>query len=327
VTSYHDVVRAAYALDCDDDAWVDGLARSASELFGGDVLAYVIRPDAMPDARIGAFSMLGTAFLQQVADGRKAHLELPTEALKSMYGGGPFVGLWSERASHLRENADAVTADFLDFGDEAQRLTGNSDTIGAFCGSASGGCMLCVATTATTLSPRTRWALRRMAVHIEAAFRLRERPHEEPDALLDEKGAILERRVSLEADVESIGHGAREMKEAASRAQNDPEGALSVWRGLIAGRWSLVESKERSGRRTLLLRRNELPESRGDDAVACRAASVAGLVARGHSNKFIAYELGLPISTVASDIRRVLSRLGLSRRGELIRLGPGGAAG
>jgi DNA-binding NarL/FixJ family response regulator len=69
-----------------------------------------------------------------------------------------------------------------------------------------------------------------------------------------------------------------------------------------------------------LLRRNELPETEGDDPVARRISSVAALAARGHSNKLIAYELGVPPSTVASDLRTVLTRLGLSRRTELVRV-------
>jgi DNA-binding CsgD family transcriptional regulator len=325
VSNYHAVARAAYALDRDEETWVHELARCAHELFGSDTMAYVIRPHAAPGMRVGASTTIGTAFATQSASCRASHALLTPEMMTAMYGGGPYASLWSERADALQAEARDGEVEMLEQADSAQRRGGTADTIGVFGGSIGGGCLICVTSHRSTVAPRTRWALQRVAAHVDAAFRLREALDTEPDALLDERGTIVERRVSLDSATDEITRGFCDIRESATLAENDPESAVAVWRGLIAGRWSLIETREGLGRRTLLLRRNEVLDTHGDDEIARRTFSVVTLVCRGHSNKFIAYELGLPISTVASDIRRVLLRLGLSRRGDLIRLGPGAA--
>jgi DNA-binding NarL/FixJ family response regulator len=42
--------------------------------------------------------------------------------------------------------------------------------------------------------------------------------------------------------------------------------------------------------------------------------------ALGHTNKLIAYELGLAVPTVAGHLRRAMDKLGLDSRSELIRV-------
>lgn len=93
--------------------------------------------------------------------------------------------------------------------------------------------------------------------------------------------------------------------------------ATDIWQALIGGRWSVVDSFERDGRRFYVAHPNQpRPQPRG--ALTEREAQVVGAVAMGHSNKAIAYELGLSLSTVATHIRRARTKLAVSSRIELI---------
>jgi DNA-binding CsgD family transcriptional regulator len=48
-----------------------------------------------------------------------------------------------------------------------------------------------------------------------------------------------------------------------------------------------------------------------------RERQIAGWASLGHSNKLIAYELGLPLSTIATHLRRAVRKLGLRKTAEL----------
>ncbi len=98
--------------------------------------------------------------------------------------------------------------------------------------------------------------------------------------------------------------------------RNDWRTTTNVWTGLAEGRWSLVDRFDRDGRRYYLARPN-LPDA-AHDLLAPREAQVAHAAALGHSNKHIAYELGISISTVATHLKSAARKLGVSSRVELI---------
>jgi len=63
-----------------------------------------------------------------------------------------------------------------------------------------------------------------------------------------------------------------------------------------------------------------LPHRRGDDdSLTLRETNVAGLLARGYTNRQIADELNLSIRTVESHRANIMGKLGLSGRAELVR--------
>lgn len=310
MATYGGLVRAAYALELDESEWVANLARELSEALGRDSAAYTIFPDKVGRDRLRALASVG-AWTSVLEDAVAIQAEFPASHFRSLYGPAPFVGLWSSQAREIRRRLGPDESWFE--GLEARmRQTFEHDVIGIYGGNASGGVMLCAPTT-EPLSPRTRWALSRVAAHLAAAFRLRGAGMRDPDALLDAEGRILEGRV--DASPSTLARAAGEYR----LAQQPGVEAIDVWRGLVDGRWSLVRSVRQDGRTHLILRVNEIEDARGDDVATRRATSILALAARGHTNKFIAYELGLPISTVASDLRRSLASLGLTRV-ELARL-------
>jgi DNA-binding NarL/FixJ family response regulator len=109
----------------------------------------------------------------------------------------------------------------------------------------------------------------------------------------------------------ALSHGARAQDRArGSLRRRDSDEALAIWEGLIAGRWSLVDHVDSDGRRYLLAHRNDprAPDVRG---LTLRERQVLGYVAAGHSNKVIAYELGLTQSTVGGHLARARRKLNL----------------
>jgi DNA-binding CsgD family transcriptional regulator len=315
--SYVELVQAAYAFHRDDEAWVDALVNELEALFGASSVAYVVQPEKLGRERVGAIAARGLwapTIEQHVAQ----ISAFSPEFMRLSYAGGPFVDLASERAA--LDSSQTAQGIIDGWKTNAPSMWDGVDIIGVYGGSLAGGCMFCMLVPRGPLASRTRWAMRRVAVHVAAAYRLRQANGRDPDALLDERGRVLEGALGSDVSPESLVGAAETLRRSEDMARSDPESAIAVWQGLFAGRWSLLASVDRGGRRHLVLRRNEIEEARGDRPIARRVASVVALAARGHSNKLIAYELGLPISTVASDLRAALSRLGLSRM-ELVRIG------
>src|SRR5262249_38062404 len=85
-----------------------------------------------------------------------------------------------------------------------------------------------------------------------------------------------------------------------------------------SGEWSLVDHFEASGRRYLLARRND-PQVAQPRALTLRERQVLAYAAVGHSQKFIAFELGLAPSTVAQHLTSGMRKLGVKSRLDLAR--------
>lgn len=89
-----------------------------------------------------------------------------------------------------------------------------------------------------------------------------------------------------------------------------------LWRSVLSGEWTVTERRDENGRATFVARpaeANERPTRRR----AARDEEIGRLVARGWSNKQIAYELGVAPSTVTADLQLLLTRLHLRSRFEL----------
>ena len=106
-----------------------------------------------------------------------------------------------------------------------------------------------------------------------------------------------------------------------------PEEALSMWGGLVSGRWSLVDRFERDGRRFVVARKNA-PDPSMPLALDLRERQVLGHMVQGDSAKLTAYTLGVTSSTVSATRRTVLLKLGVRSVAELgALLGAANAAG
>jgi DNA-binding NarL/FixJ family response regulator len=104
-----------------------------------------------------------------------------------------------------------------------------------------------------------------------------------------------------------------------ARAKTDrtsPDEITEHWRALVGGRWSLLDEFDSDGRRFIVARRNDLAAS--DPNLSERERQVAAYLAAGLSNKEIAYQLGLSVSTVGTHARRIARKLGATGRVTLV---------
>jgi DNA-binding CsgD family transcriptional regulator len=159
--------------------------------------------------------------------------------------------------------------------------------------------------------------LERVAAHLIAAFRIRRdtRPVEAvfaPDgAVLHAEGEATAKTVELSAAARSIGRARGPLRKTS------PEEALSAWRALVDARWSLVDFIDTDGKRFLVARVNDLKTAEASK-LTTRERQIVALIARGHSNKLIGYELGIAEGTVGAHVSSAMRRLGVANRRSLV---------
>jgi DNA-binding CsgD family transcriptional regulator len=177
------------------------------------------------------------------------------------------------------------------------------------------------------LPPRTLHRLGRVTAHLGTALRLRSRASAPagtgdaeveavlgPDGRVHHATSVAREPTSLDA----LSQAVRTVEHARGRLRRtDPDEAVALWQGLVDGRWSLVDHSEADGRRFVLARRNE-PGARDPKALAPRERTVLAFAALGHSNKHIAYVLGMTPSTVAMHLSSAMTKLALRSRSEAI---------
>jgi DNA-binding CsgD family transcriptional regulator len=95
--------------------------------------------------------------------------------------------------------------------------------------------------------------------------------------------------------------------------KREPEEALRRWRALVDARWSLVDQFDSDGRRYVIAKRNEAAGTQPRQ-LSPRERQVLAYASLGHSNKVIAYELGLSASTVRVLLTRASRKLGVKGR-------------
>ena len=99
--------------------------------------------------------------------------------------------------------------------------------------------------------------------------------------------------------------------------RKSPASAVAEWRGLVDARWTLVDEFRENGRRYVVARENR-SEAPDFERLTERELQVVAFASLGHSNKLIAYELGIATSTVGVLVSRAMGKLGLSTRKALV---------
>ncbi len=169
------------------------------------------------------------------------------------------------------------------------------------------------------LTERQIALLERVAVHLSAGRRLRQKENSQlldsAEAVLAPNGKILHACGTAKNKRESL-LGGRERRNEAIKLRRDPEKALAIWRGLVAGRWSLVDHFDTDGKRFLLAIKNT-PKVDARADLSPRERRVCALVAMGHRDKEIAYTLGLSLGSVTAALHRARTKLKVTSRTEL----------
>jgi DNA-binding NarL/FixJ family response regulator len=107
----------------------------------------------------------------------------------------------------------------------------------------------------------------------------------------------------------------RQAHDKATRAT--PQDVIAIWQAVIAGEWSLVAHFDDDAQRCFLARRND-PGALSGSRLSERERQIVAYASLGHSNKLIAYELGLCSSTVAAQLTSAARKLGVSSRKTLL---------
>lgn len=324
------IVEAAYASEPDEQCWLDGIVRAASPYdIGGGVVAYTI--GIAERTQLGSVSKTeraGDEFVSMLAGVIES---FPPDIAGKVFAPTEFVGNSAFRLSRIsrehRSHTVAAVRRALELlpplwvllcGDPRFRSL-------ALCFSREG--------TRKVDAPfphRDARSIGMVGAHLAAALRLRTLVYPpadntsgagETEAVLTPGGDVL-RATGAASSV-----GARASLAAAVRAsetargrmrRSSPDEAIGLWRALVQGRWTVLDSTDGGGKRILLARKNPLHGGNLLDLTADER-DVAWLAAQGHSYKYIGYELGVPLSTVAGRLRRAMHKLRIRTRTELLR--------
>ena len=176
----------------------------------------------------------------------------------------------------------------------------------------------------TDLANITLGAVRSLASDTPGAARPKSSAAPRLAGLMHPEGAVPRVRAPVHSDYEPSSARTRlrdlaRRVDSAAASVDAPESIAytpeQLWRGLMSGQWSLIDSFDTDGRRHLVIR--QTPESAADPrGLTLREWQAARAAATGLSNKHIALTLGLGESTVATHLKRALTKLGLKSRME-----------
>jgi DNA-binding CsgD family transcriptional regulator len=319
------ILETAYSLSRDDERWLAGVAEVARPTLdcGLGVVAYFY------DASTARLKLFGYVRAGASADliefARRVH-EHPawrsSELLRATYRSPTALTYSSDMGKEQWEQMLASTGDWGKNGPRRVLILHAGDPSNL-------GCVLGAPDPRATSSPlRDTASWSRVAVHVAAALRLRRRLAEHKshsdleEAILSPSGAVL--HAEGVAKARSARDALRDATLAVEKARgrlrrSDPDAALNLWRGMLDGRWSLIDRVESDGRRLIVAHRNDV-KTRGLRALTIRERQVASYVALGHSNKLIAYELGLTLGSIGKHLGAALAKLGAKSRLELIQI-------
>ncbi len=317
-----DIVEQAYSLDGDEAAWLNRLAEANARCFddGLGALAWSFR---WQDGEFGMSHIAATGAAAELTEMPIKLAAMGSEQLvsRTLRAFGLAAGTTSERAPQeefeqiMRQCAPEFVADFLAI--QALDFAGCGVLLGL------------PLQAQRRLSEAERASRERLAVHLNAGFRLRRVVSAIPSSSVahaDCTEAVIQGDQVVHATGNAREPDARQrLRQAAlnidrartSAGRNDEQAALEAWQGLVDGRWSLVDQFDADGRRYQLAIKNPVhcPDPR---ALTLRERQVATLVAGGMTNTLVAYTCGIKESTVSGHLARAVKKLGFKTSADLV---------
>jgi DNA-binding CsgD family transcriptional regulator len=317
------LIRAAYAAPADSGEWLQTIARVAAfDERHGFAYTYNSSPESGLEITGAAHGGQPPEVLEWVRLIQEAWSDLDPALVYRIYNSGPLVRLGMRRAGSPGER-EAVASILGRMKAPDTMLLFARDPDG--CGMVVGWSM----SHSELKRGMARESLERAASHLNAARRLRRHlldPSSQElrgtlntaDAILNEHGKLQHARgtAQIKSIHEALARATRQRERSMLRSLDDAS-ALALWQALVRGTWSLVDDFDSDGKRFVLARRND-PHSRELMGLTDRERTVAAFAAMGHSNKAIAYELGLSPATVTVHCQAATRKLGLRSRAELI---------
>lgn len=316
-----DCLAAAYRLDLGDKDYVHNLAEAATPLLdrGFGVLAYTYnaRDERQPVIEEVATS---TGF-------DPSWLPRFYEAVEAAGYAGPPQPTGFEAWRHMTCGQASQVAKMRPFLPMFEILGGSRDAFALNALDASGQGLWLGAPLRSTrkVSVEQVTLFTRLAAHLASAMRLRRTTSgtkPKAAAVLSPSGALL--HAEAEAGVLEARATLREATVAFDQARSkkprsNVDSATRRWRPLVVSRWSLLDDFDSDGRRFVVAVENAPPTRPPRRDLSEREHQVMTQAHLGHTNKVIAYELGLSTSTVRVLLHRAALKLGVSTRDEAIR--------
>jgi DNA-binding CsgD family transcriptional regulator len=313
------LIEAAYDVDASETDWLAGMVRVSDRLFarglGAAIYTYQYREHDPIIGRLQVSEGFDIAWLARYRArmGAAPDLVSPIEWQR-----------WFHQrcgTAHTTPNLDTVIRALPEFG-------GARDVFGINGRDPEGfGVFLAVPQPRPMpLAPQKREIYSRVAAHFASGYRLRRRlagqrsTPDGADAVLARDGALLHAvGVARGNDARSqLTRAARSIARARSRSgRRDHDRATRAWRGLVDGRWTLVDCFDQGDERFVLAKRNGL-QLREGLPLSERERQVLAFAALEHSNKEIAYELGLAAATVRVLMARAARKLGARGREDAV---------
>lgn len=315
-----EIAVSSYAEAKDDRQWLAAVLRAAAPRLdaGLGLMGWTFRPPHfLPEnvVGIGGGEQLVDVCLATTAEMAAASKETLSRAFTAPRT--------FETASELARRTLGVEVEALPGFVAHAHAAGVRDFTGvrAMCPSGAGLCLGAPMPAKAASKRAEREAWRRPAAHLLAGLRLRlagQSPSlDTADAVLAPGGQVLhvanhaiDERRALRRAAEAFDHA------RSQRGRTHPSDALQAFQALVSGRWSLVDLFDSDGRRFLVARRND-PDVPDMGPLSRRQTQIACYTALGHPLKYIAYELGLPVSTVGRDLGATVHKLGLRSSAEL----------
>jgi DNA-binding CsgD family transcriptional regulator len=313
-----EILEACYRVEDDIDGWMKAIGEAVDAHLGYGLGTIAIRYCIAEDLGFQPLAMVPANMpLERVTAIQRAAAVLTPGYVKATFASLPAAMARSAGSAEVRDEATQVFREHFEphgWHDVAV-INGLDPTqhglyLGAFMAKRG------------TMTPvlRTRWS--RIAAHVAAANRLRTQlsasellSADSAEAVLTPSGRIEHASgdAKLPAARDTLADGVRIVDRARGKLRRtDPDLALAEWRALLAARWTLVDHVERDGKRYVLARRNA-PVPSGLDALTARERQALGFAQLGHTNKLIAYEMGISASTVAVLLFRAAKKLGCER--------------
>jgi DNA-binding CsgD family transcriptional regulator len=306
------VIEAAYRLDESESAWLGGLLDASKSCFeaGLGTLAFFYDARRYPMRLWGAQARDASTSVTQGAAATVAGLtdEYLDRVARRLYAGTgsevPGFGAQPvvKRVMHPHGVFDTLNINAYD-----------PSGIGVWVGAPL--------PRVTRLSEHRRDVLTRIGVHMASGLGLRARlAKSRVAAVLTPAGRVehAEGDAKMEVAREALREATIAVEGARGKLRREaPDDAVRMWRARVSARWTLVDRFESDGKRFVVARTNALPLE-SSDRLTAREQQVLALLAQGHSNKLVAYELGIAASTVRVLAARATEKLGADSTSDAI---------
>lgn len=329
MSDWIEVVEAGYDLSAPDKAWLERLLDTAAPLMdrgvGVNAQVFTVTPtrfqlQEVSVRGVGTPEML-RAFLNSA----------PPSIIDAVYRRGAPVGSLSEwlfPSVPLAQRGGVLDESERHF---VQNTPANfQDSLGmmAHTGTGSGIALAAPLPTPARLNEPERLRWTRVAAHLGAGLRVRQRLgkldifSQDVEAVMRTDGRVEHAKAATKSPSarERLRSAVQRIERARTGAQRtDADCALDLWEGLVAGRWSLLDHFEADGRRHIVAVKND-PELSDPRGLSVRERQVAEFFGLGRPVKEIAYILGLTQSTIANTLARAAEKLSLKSKSELAAL-------